>query len=78
MTTNDGEETRRGVKVGDPLARVRERYRGVACGEAVAGEPLFGGEIPKYPWCRTCIGDVDVFFGDDPIQAITLTRAARG
>ena len=75
VTTNEGDETRRGVKVGDALGRVRERYERVKCGKSVAGEPLFGDEVPMYRWCRTRVGDVDVFFGDDPIEAITLTRA---
>ena len=75
-TLAEGARTRAGVAVGDDVARVRERYRGVRCGEAVAGEPLFGGDVPKYPWCRVQVGDVRVFFGDDPIESITLTRAA--
>ncbi len=73
-TLAEGAETRAGVGVGDPLARVREKYTDVRCGEAVAGEPLFGGETPKYPWCRTKVGKVSVFFGEDPIESITLTR----
>jgi hypothetical protein len=31
----------------------------------VAGEPLFGGETPTYPWCGGLIGDTRVFFGGD-------------
>jgi hypothetical protein len=49
----------------------------VECGEAVAGEPLFGGETPTYPWCRALIGDTRVFFGRDPIESITLTSYGR-
>lgn len=70
----EGARTRAGVGVGDPLARVRAAYERVSCGEAVAGEALFGGETPKYPWCRAIVGDVRVFFGADPIESITLTR----
>ena len=75
-TLAEGARTRAGVAVGDDLARVRERHRGARCGEAVAGEPLFGGDVPKYAWCRVQVGDVRVFFGDDPVESITLTRVA--
>ena len=72
-TLSPAAETRHGVGVGDPLERVRERYASVRCGEAVAGEALFG-DTPMYPWCRARVGDVDVFFGEDPIESITITR----
>jgi hypothetical protein len=65
--------TRAGVAVGDDLDRVRERYRGVSCGEAAAGEPALGGAVPKYHWCRTVIDGTHVFFGGDPIASITVT-----
>jgi hypothetical protein len=74
MTTNDGDATRAGVHVGDPLALVRERYDRVACGSTFAGEPLFRPDPPRYPWCRARVGAVEVFFGDDPIEAISLRR----
>ena len=73
-TLAEGAETQSGVAIGDPLAQVRERYTDVRCGEAVAGESLFGGETPKYPWCRTQVGKVSVFFGEDPNESITLPR----
>jgi len=76
-TLERGARTRAGVGVGDDLARVRERYDRVECGEAVAGEPLFGGETPTYPWCRALVGGIRVFFGEDPIESITLTSYAR-
>ena len=72
-TLEDGARTRAGVGVGDDLELVRERYDWVECGEAVAGEPLFGGQTPTYPWCRALVGDTRVFFGGDPIGSITLT-----
>jgi hypothetical protein len=50
----------------------------VTCGEQVAGEPLLGGEPPKYRWCRTTVAHVRVFFGGDPIESITLTRYPAG
>jgi hypothetical protein len=71
-----GAQTRAGVRVGDGLELVRIRYGRVHCGEAVAGEPLFGGELPTYPWRRALVGDVRVFFGGEPIDSVTLTRYA--
>jgi hypothetical protein len=69
--------TRAGVGVGDELGLVRERYDRVECGEAIAGEPLFGSEPPTYSWCRVIVGDVRLFFGGDPIESITLTSDRR-
>jgi hypothetical protein len=76
-TLEEGARTRAGVGVGDELELVRERYRGVECAEAIAGEPLFGGEPPSYAWCRARVGDVRLFFGGDPIESITLTSYGR-
>jgi hypothetical protein len=74
IVSKPGATTRAGVGVGDPLSGVRRNYENPVCGRAVAGEPLFGDEVPTYPWCRIRRGDVEVFFGDDPIQSITVTR----
>lgn len=76
-TLERGARTRAGVGVGDELELVRERYDRVECGEAVAGEPLFGGETPTYPWCRALVGEIRVFFGGHPIESITLTSYGR-
>jgi hypothetical protein len=65
--------TLRGVAVGDPLDAVRANYERVTCGKAVAGEPIFGGDVPTYSWCRAQVGRSSVFFGDDPIRSVTLT-----
>jgi hypothetical protein len=65
--------TFRGASIGAPLATVRESYDRPRCGEAVAGEPLFGGETPTYAWCRVQVAKTSVFFGGDPIESITLT-----
>lgn len=74
MTTlEEGARTRAGVGVGDDLELVRERYARTECGEAVAGESLLGGEPPTYPWCRVIVGNTRVFFGEDPIESVTLT-----
>jgi hypothetical protein len=74
IVSKPGATTSRGVGVGDPLSGVRRNYENAVCARAVAGEPLFGDEVPTYPWCRIRRGDVEVFFGDDPIQSITVTR----
>jgi hypothetical protein len=71
-TLEHGARTRAGVGVGDELVRLR--YDRTECGEAVAGEPLFGGDPRTYPWCRAIAGGTRVFFGGDPIESITLTR----
>jgi len=76
-TLDEGARTRAGVGVGDELELVRERYDRVECGEAVAGEPRFGGDTPTYPWCRALVGDTRVFFGGDPIESIALTSFGR-
>jgi hypothetical protein len=75
-TLESGARTRAGVGIGDDLDRVRERYDRVECGESVAGEAIVG-ETPMYPWCRALVGNVRVFFGEDPIESVTLTSYAR-
>jgi len=74
IVSSPGATTRAGVGVGDPLSLVRRKYEHVVCGKQVAGEPLLGGETPTYPWCRVRRHGVEVFFGDDPIESITLTQ----
>ena len=73
-TLEHGARTQEGIGVGDRLELVRNRYDRTECGEAVAGEPLLGGDPPTYPWCRAIAGGTCVFFGGDPIESITLTR----
>jgi hypothetical protein len=73
MVTLQGATTAAGVEIGDRLDAARQSYQSVKCGEAIAGEPLFGGETPTYPWCRARVGRIDVFFGGDPIESVTLT-----
>lgn len=58
----------------DDLELVRVRYDRTECGEAVAGEALLGGETPTYLWCRAIVSGTRIFFGEDPIESITLTR----
>jgi hypothetical protein len=73
-TLDDGARTRSDVGIGDDLQLVEEKYSRVHCGESVAGESLFGGDPPMYPWCQAIVGDIGVVFGEDPIESITLTR----
>jgi len=74
VVTAEGVRTKRGVGIGDPLARARQVY-GAGCGEQPYGEPLFGGETPSFRWCRTTIDDrIRLWFGRDPIRSITLAR----
>ena len=75
MVTREGAKTSRGVAIGDDLDEVRRTYDAVRCGEAPAGETLFGG-TSTYPWCRARVGRNAVFFGDDPVASITVTRVA--
>jgi hypothetical protein len=77
-TLADGARTRAGVGVGDDLDDVRQAYERVNCGEAIAGEPLFGDDYPTYPWCRALVGSVRVFFGEDPIASVTITSYRAG
>ena len=74
----EGAATRRGVAVGDPLDAARNRYRGLHCGDAPAGDALVG-EHPTYPYCTGKIGGRHVWFGRDPIASITIsTEPLRG
>jgi hypothetical protein len=63
------------VSIGEPLQSVLGSYERSRCGEAVAGEPIFGGDTPMYGWCRARVAGASVFFGGDPIESITLTFA---
>jgi hypothetical protein len=65
----DGAETQDGVGVGDSLAAARRRYRGLRC--AVRND---GTEHPSYPYCTARIGGLYVWFGQDPIKSISLSR----
>jgi hypothetical protein len=71
--TRPAASTRAGVSSGEAIQAVRESYERPSCGEAVAGEPLFGDSTPTYPWCRVRLARTNVFFGGDPIESVTLT-----
>jgi len=68
--------TRRGVAVGDDLARARRLYK-VGCGEGVAGERI-GDGVETYPTCRGTIDErIRIWFGEDPIRSIAVARVAK-
>ncbi len=72
VTLAESARTRAGVEIGDDLDRVRKAYDRVDCGETAYPE------ASNYRWCRV-LGDVHLFFGDDPIDSITLSvTPARG
>jgi hypothetical protein len=62
-----GATTERGVGVGDLLRTVRNAYPDARCGEYDHGSD-------GYPWCQTRVAGNTVFFGDDPVRSITVTR----
>lgn len=76
VVSEEGAATKRGVAIGDPLARAR-RADGAGCGQQPYGESLFGG-TRSFSWCRTTIGHrVRLWFGRDPIRSITVARVGR-
>jgi hypothetical protein len=79
MVTAEKAETTRGVGVGDSLDQAREAFPRTRCGDAVAGEPLFDFQTtPTYPYCRAVLGPQRfIWFGEDPIESITITDYSR-
>ena len=68
--------TRRGLAIGDDLARSRRLYD-VGCGQGIAGERIGGGSL-TYPTCRGTIdGRIRIWFGEDPIRSIAIARVAK-
>jgi hypothetical protein len=70
IVTASGAQTRRGVAIGDPFARVKDEYPQADC------EPAEGGLISErdYPYCTIRIRrDRYLFFSHDPISDITMT-----
>jgi hypothetical protein len=66
-------ETRFGVRIGDPQARVRERYRGAKC--EIANE---GTEYATFPLCTVMVSDGRyLWFGGDPVKSIWLAAQTR-
>lgn len=78
VVTEDGATTRRGVRIGDALARARLVY-GASCGVQPYGEALFGQRTPSCRWCRATIRNrIRIWFGRDPIRSITVARVGPG
>lgn len=75
MVTAEEAETTRGVGVGDSLEEARAAFPRVQCGEAIAGEAILPfQETPTYPYCRGVLAPKRfIWFGDDPIESITIT-----
>ena len=63
--------TRRGVGIGDTLADARRAYGRVGC------ETFDNGEGVEYPYCRTTVGGVRLWFGEDPIRSVTVVDVRR-
>jgi hypothetical protein len=73
MLTDPEAETAEGVGVGDSLELAEDRYSGVDCGTARAGEyrtfPYCGGRLGPSRW---------IWFGQDPIRSIVVTTTELG
>ena len=66
--TSEGATTRGGVAIGDDLDAAKDAYPKLRCG--VANE---GTEYEEYPYCTGRVAPQRfIWFGDDPIQTITL------
>ncbi|HEX2087568.1 MAG TPA: hypothetical protein VHF89_17925 [Solirubrobacteraceae bacterium] len=69
MSTLEGTETTRGVRIGDDLDAARERYP-LECDEATDAHGA-----GTFPYCRGHeAGRPHVYFGGDPIGAIAVAR----
>lgn len=69
LVTDRGAATRRGVAVGDSLARARDRYPELKCG-TTAGD----SESEAFPYCAGRLGRLYVSFGLDPIGSIIVSQ----
>ena len=76
LVAESGARTRRGVSLGDDLDEVRRRYDDVECGDAPAGESLFGGQ-DTYPYCTVQVAKRRwLWFGRDPIKSIGVASVS--
>jgi hypothetical protein len=73
VITADAAETLAGVGIGDNLGVAEDRYDGLECGIARAGDyrtfPYCGGMLGAGRW---------IWFGQDPIRSIVLTKTELG
>jgi hypothetical protein len=73
VITADDAETFAGVGIGDNLALAEDRYGDLECGIARAGD------YRTFPYCGGMVGSGRwVWFGQDPIRSITVTRTELG
>jgi len=75
LVTDRGARTTRGVRIGDPLAKVRTAYRDRRkwCGKV---EP---GEGSSFVACTVRLGPhLHAWFGEDPIESITVASVPFG
>ena len=63
--------TRGGVQIGDSLESVASRHPSLRCG--VRNQ---NSEYVSYPYCKGRIGRTHVWFGQDPVRSITISRAS--
>jgi hypothetical protein len=70
LVTGRRARTRRGVRIGDRLARAADRYPELECGTA-----NLGSEYVPHRYCAGRLGRLFVSFGADPIRSITVSRA---
>jgi hypothetical protein len=72
VITDGDARTGRGVEIGDDLSLARRTYD-LRCGEATAGEAVFG-RSPTYSFCvGRLASDRWIWFGRDPIRSIVVT-----
>ena len=69
MVTARGARTRRGVGIGDRLAKAKKAYPRLECGTQNED-----GEYPTYPYCAGKVApDRFAWFGEDPVRSIFLS-----
>jgi hypothetical protein len=69
----EGVRTARGVAIGDSLARARERYPELECGVRNRNT-----EYVEYSYCSGRVGRHTIWFGEDPIESITIATVPLG
>ena len=73
VITNSEAETAEGVGIGDNLDLAADRYDGLDCGIARAGD------YQTFPYCKGRLGPRrSIWFGQDPIRSIVLTSTDVG
>jgi hypothetical protein len=73
VITADDAETVAGVGIGDNLALAEDRYEKLECGIARQGE------YRTFPYCGGMLGSGRwIWFGEDPIRSIVLTKTELG